>query len=222
MTIQETTVAILEDYKSTRVGLELLLKDGEEISIVGSVQDVKTFLECVSEHEPDVAFVDLKIQGDIQAGVNAIKELKRISPKTKCIVVTAFPTPQIFLEVLNLGVEAFVIKDPPGENPVELTRMVMDGRRHYDAAIVSELGNLVSLSQVVPSLQKYQKDPNPLSSREKEVLAELAKGCSNQEIAQNLSIEINTVKSHVRSILTKLEAKNRDQAVIIARARGWL
>lgn len=222
---REVRVAILEDVKSTRIGLELLLKDGEEISIVGSVQDAKTFLECVHENKPDVVFVDLKVQGAVQTGISAIKELKQISPKTKCIVVTAFPTPQVFLEVLNLGVEAFICKDAEtGENPsfVELTRMVMRGRRHYDATIVSELGGVISSSQLVPDLKKHQEDPNPLSSREQEVLAELAKGCSNQELAQHLSIEVNTVKAHVRSILAKLEAKNRDQAVLIARARGWL
>lgn len=87
---------------------------------------------------------------------------------------------------------------------------------------VSELGNFISSSQLVPGLQPHPEDPNPLSPREQEVLAELAKGCSNQEIAENLTIEVNTVKSHVRSILAKLEAKSRDQAVIIARARGWL
>lgn len=218
-------VVILEDDKFERQGMIADLGSADDIEVIGASAQPSQILAWVKEHCPDVAFIDLKTQGDINVGAATIREIKAISPEVKCIVLTSFPELPNFLVAFDAGAEGFLSKETPeGQLPslAELVQIVVAGGRYYDANLVGEMRRYLDIKRLPFRRDRTGFVENPLTKREHDVLLELARRHTNAEIAAKLCITENTVRTHIGSINQKLGAKDRHEAVLIAMSMGWL
>jgi len=219
-TAAKITVAILEDNEPTLKGMCIEL-DRPDIQVCYASDDLAPFLEEVSRHQPQVAIADLRIRtANTAVGFEAIRNIHEISPKTHCVIYTAYDNLENFHMGMQLGIKAFVSKNIHEISLEKVIRIVASGGTYYgnflsqyfetvkEPPLTGENGDTtVSLQQI-------------LSQREKEILCLCAAGQSETEIAEKLVIAGNTVKAHLKSIRSKLKVNSTVEAVRVARLRG--
>jgi two-component system NarL family response regulator len=171
---------------------------------VGDAADGRAAIAAWREHEPDVMLMDLRMPR--MDGVDAIAAILRTSPDARIIVLTTFDGDEDIHRALRLGARAYLLKDAFGEEILAAIRSVHAGRKHVPPVVAARLAE-----------RPIDRD---LTAREVEVLELIARGNSNREIGDQLSIAEGTVKAHVNNILGKLEARDRTEAAMIALKRG--
>jgi two-component system NarL family response regulator len=197
-------VVIVDDHPVVRDGLRALLSAAPDIEVAGEATDGRAAIAAWREHEPDVMLMDLRMPR--MDGVDAIAAILRTSPDARIIVLTTFAGDEDIHRALKLGARAYLLKDAFGEEILTAVRAVHAGRRHVPPVVAARLAE-----------RPIDRD---LTVREIEVLEAIARGSSNKEIGEQLSIAEGTVKAHVNSILAKLEAEDRTDAAMIALKRG--
>lgn len=181
--------------------LLLLQEDVEEVLQAGDGQDAIQLLESQSV---DIAILDVEMP--IRTGLEVLEWAKSHQPKLKVVIVTTFKRPGYFERALKAGVDAYVLKERRITDLMGTLHTVLAGQKEYSPELMETI-----LTQ-----------PNPLSSQEQAVLREVAKGASNQEIADHLYLSNGTIRNYMSAILTKLDAENRTEAAKIAQEKGWL
>ena len=181
--------------------LLLLQEDVEEVLQAGDGQDAIQLLESQSV---DIAILDVEMP--IRTGLEVLEWAKSHQPKLKVVIVTTFKRPGYFERALKAGVDAYVLKERRITDLMGTLHTVLAGQKEYSPELMETI-----LTQ-----------PNPLSSQEQAVLREVAKGASNQEIADHLYLSNGTIRNYMSAILTKLNAENRTEAAKIAQEKGWL
>ena len=199
-------LGIIDDHAVVRQGLRFLLEQQPEMQIVGEGENGEQAIRLVEELLPDVLLLDLLMPE--MDGVTAVREIKRIAPTTRIIILTSyFEDDQIF-SVIKAGALSYLLKDT---RPTELIAAVQAAARGE-----SVLHPMVA-ARLLREMQQQAVSPlNELTPRERQVLASLARGRSNHEIAIELTIGEQTVKTHVSNILSKLHLADRTQAAIYA------
>ena len=206
-------VLLVDDHEMLRAGLASVLASDAEIEVVGEAGDGAAALAQARRGRPDVVLMDIEMPG--VDGITAITRLAQAVPGTRSLILTTFDVDDYVLRALRAGAAGFLLKTTP---PRELIRAVKDcaaGGSALGPTIVNRLvASYVDQGPVcVPKLQH-------LTEREVEVLRVMARGLSNTEIAAELYLTENTVRTHVAHILQKLQVRDRVQAVILAhRAR---
>jgi DNA-binding NarL/FixJ family response regulator len=195
------TVLLADDTLIAREGWKKILMTEPDIDVVGEVIVAQEALHKVRELQPDVLLMDLKWFDDENAGVSAIAQIKREAPDTKVVAITAYT--DLVPGARKAGAEAVL---PKGFSKAELIDTIRAVQQLADFPLVSE----------PPPLAE------PLSAREQEVLGLMARGMTDREIAGQLYISTSTAKNHSRSVMGKLGALNRAQAVAIGFERGLL
>ncbi len=213
-----TTILIADDQSLFREGLHTLLSVQPEFEVVGEASNGEEVLKLAAEHLPDVVLMDLRMPGI--DGVSATRMLHEMYPQVKVIVLTTFDDDEDVFEGLRAGAVGYLLKDVSSSKLFEAIRAAAKGEYFLlpsiTAKIVSELKR-VSIPGV-----KHNGLVEALSGREIEVLKLVSGGMSNKEIAETLVISEGTVKNHLSNILAKLSARDRIQAVEIARRVGLL
>ena len=181
--------------------LLLLQEDVEEVLQAGDGQDAIQLLESKSV---DIAILDVEMP--IRTGLEVLEWAKSHQPQLKVVIVTTFKRPGYFERALKAGVDAYVLKERRITDLMGTLHTVLAGQKEYSPELMETI-----LTQ-----------PNPLSSQEQAVLREVAKGASNQEIADHLYLSHGTIRNYMSAILTKLDAENRTEAAKIAQEKGWL
>ena len=181
--------------------LLLLQEDVEEVLQAGDGQDAIQLLENQSV---DIAILDVEMP--IRTGLEVLEWAKSHQPQLKVVIVTTFKRPGYFERALKAGVDAYVLKERRITDLMGTLHTVLAGQKEYSPELMETI-----LTQ-----------PNPLSSQEQAVLREVAKGASNQEIADHLYLSNGTIRNYMSAILTKLDAENRTEAAEIAQEKGWL
>lgn len=209
---KKITIVILEDVPIIISAMRIELdKPGIEISAASD--NVNDFLEKIKKHQPDIAFIDLRIDYDYNSGFLAIEQAKLLSPSTKFIIFTSYDDLPEFDRALNLGVKAFITKNIHQRPLDEIVRIVYTGGQYFGELLdqyVGKLSDKPGLSE--PELS--QKHLTELfSKREIEVLSLLEEGLSPKEIAKKISISPNTIKSYTQSIRKKFGVKTTKEAV---------
>ena len=195
------TVLLADDTLIAREGLKKILTMERDITVVGEVTIAQETLGKVRELRPDILLMDLKWFDDENAGASAIAQIKREMPATKVVAITAYT--DLVPSARKAGAEAVL---PKGFSKAELIETIRAVHQLASFPLVSEPPQLFEA----------------LSLREQEVLALMARGMTDKDIGQSLSISTSTAKNHVRSIMGKLGAINRAQAVAIGFERGLL
>ena len=197
----EISVLIVDDHEVVREGLRLSLLRSPQIRVVGEAPDGETAIALAGRRRPDVIIMDLRMPG--MDGIEATEEILKTSPDTAVIVFTAYSERALLSRSLESGAKGYILKEAPHETLLRAIEKVAGGETFVDPALM-------------PNLIQGRDGGDALTQREREILQLLADGMSNADVAQRLFISQETVKSHVRHILVKLEADTRTQAVAIA------
>ena len=197
----EITVLLADDHEVVREGLRLALLRSPHIRVVGEAADGETAVSLAERRRPDVIVMDLRMPG--MDGIEATEEIVRNVPDAKVLIFTAYSERALLQRGLESGARGYILKEAPHETLLRAIEKVAGGETFVDPALMS-------------ALTKSRDGSDVLTAREREILQLLADGMSNADVAARLFISQETVKSHVRHILTKLEADTRTQAVAIA------
>ena len=197
----EITVLLADDHEVVREGLRLALLRSPHIRVVGEAADGETAVSLAERRLPDVIVMDLRMPG--MDGIEATEEIVRRVPDSKVLIFTAYSERALLQRGLESGARGYILKEAPHETLLRAIEKVAAGETFVDPALMS-------------ALTQSRGSTDVLTVREREILQLLADGLSNADVAAQLFISQETVKSHVRHILTKLEADTRTQAVAIA------
>jgi DNA-binding NarL/FixJ family response regulator len=205
MTTPPISVLIVDDHPVVRRGLRVLLEVQDGIEVAGEAGDGATALALAAEQDPDVILLDLKLPG--MDGIAVLGELRVRNSAARVLVLTSATEPASASLAMRSGAAGVVYKDVDPDALVRAIRSVHDGHLLLAPEAADALAR--SAGAAVAGI-------DALTAREREVLAEIAKGRSNREIARALGIAEKTVKAHVSSVLAKLGVQDRTQAALLA------
>lgn len=208
-------VLLVDDQAIIREGLKTLLELEPDLDIVGDGANGQIAVELVDTLQPDVVLMDIRMP--VMDGVAATHAIHQQFPAVKILILTTFDDDDYVSDALRMGAIGYLLKDTPSEELANAIRAVHKGYAQFGPGIFQKvMSNVpVSASEAVPELPPGIKD---LTKRERQVLALIAKGSSNKEIAKTLYISEGTVKNHVTNILGRLDVRDRTQAAILANA----
>ncbi len=198
-------VLVAEDMHMIRGALVALLSLEDDIEVVAELERGDTIVESALRTRPDVAVLDIDLPG--LDGLTAAEQLHEQLPECQTLVLTAFGKPGNLLRALKAHVRGFVVKDAPAETLVDGIRRVSRGERVLDPELVATA---------------METGSTPLTSREADVLRAAASGISTDQIASRLSLSPATVRNYLSNAINKVGARNRIDAIRIARDAGWL
>lgn len=210
---EESSIGVLlvDDHEVVREGLRAMLSRYPDIDVVGEAEDGSAALRLSKSLDPDVILLDLRM-GDTQ-GMDVIREVSQSeSEKPRLLVLTVHDDDEIVLEAVRGGAHGYVLKDATREELVSAIRRVAAGGEYFDSVVVRAL---------MKGEQKSERTDS-LSDRELDVLRLLASGFTNKEIAEQLFVSSDTVKTHLASIYRKLSVSDRTHAVAVALRQGLL
>jgi DNA-binding NarL/FixJ family response regulator len=203
-------ILLADDHPVVRDGLAAILSTQPDFLVVGAASDGLEVVQLTTQLHPDVLLLDLEMPH--VDGVEALKRLRDIGVDVRTIVFTAFDTDERILSAVRAGAQGYLLKGAPREELFNAIRVVHAGGSLLQPIVTSKL-----LRQIT-----QENQPDALSPREHEVLSLMARGLQNKEIAAELFISERTVKFHVSSILGKLGAGNRTEAVTMALQQGLI
>ena len=204
-------IVVVDDHPVVREGLVAVLADQDALQVIGSAGSVEEALEQVGRERPDVILLDLEMPGI--GGIEAIPRLVAASPAPRIVVLTAYDEDERVLGATRAGAGGYLLKGAPIEEIARAIRVVHGGESYLAPRVAARL---------MTAVRSPRADRGLLSERERAVLREVAAGHPNKQIARTLGITERTIKYHVTSLLTKLGADNRPQAVALAAQRGLL
>jgi DNA-binding NarL/FixJ family response regulator len=197
----EITCLIVDDHEVVREGLRLSLSRASHIRVIGEAADGASAIALVERRKPAVVVMDVRMPG--MDGLEATKEIMKKVPETAVLIFTAFSERALLDRALDSGAKGYILKEAPHEDLLRAIEQIGRGGMYVDRALT-------------PALIAGKDQADMLTPREREILQLLADGMSNADVAAKLFISQETVKSHVRHILSKLEADTRTHAVAIA------
>jgi DNA-binding NarL/FixJ family response regulator len=210
--VEAIKILIVDDHPVVREGIGAMLKREADFKIVGEATNGVEAVEKVRELGPDVVLMDLRMPE--MDGVEAITKIRAENPDVKFIILTTYSDDEYIFKGIAAGARAYLLKDAPRDELFKAIRAVSRGESLIQPVVASRvLDKLAELSRKSPAAET-------LSDREVEVLGLMAKGTSNRDIADQLSITQSTVKTHITSIFQKLSATTRTEAVTTALKRG--
>jgi DNA-binding NarL/FixJ family response regulator len=209
---RDVRIAIVDDDPLVRMGLRAILASEEGWDVVGEAGDGGEAVSLVASTKPDLVLMDIRMPG--MDGLEATRRILAGGGEAKILVLTTFEVDEYVFEAMRSGASGFVLKRVPPKELIEAVRIVAAGESLLFPA---------STRKVIERFAQPQAGAMPdLTEREQDVLRCLARGLNNQEIAQELFVTIETVKSHVASVLMKMGVRDRTQAVIAAYERGFV
>jgi DNA-binding NarL/FixJ family response regulator len=212
------TVVIADDQRMVRQGLRVILESEPDITVVAEAGDGSEAIELIGRHEPLVALLDIRMP--VMDGLTAARRVIVANPATRVLILTTFDADDYVYEALRAGVSGFLLKDAPADQLVSAVRCLAAGDALIDPVITRRLISRFALAARGPA--GLPDALGQLTARELEVLRQVARGLSNLEIAHELVVEENTVKTHVSRILMKLGLRDRVQAVVLAYESGFV
>ena len=201
-------VLIVDDHAVVRQGLKAFLRAQDGIEFVGEAENGEEAIERAGELEPDVIMMDLVMPG--MGGVETMRKLSELGSDARVIVLTSFAEDDQVIAAVRAGAAGYLLKDVRPDELASAIRTVHGGDALLHPSVASKL-----MSKVADSGSGETK-PDALTVRELDVLKDIAGGMSNKEIAADLGVAEKTVKTHVSSILRKLQLADRTQAALYA------
>jgi DNA-binding NarL/FixJ family response regulator len=213
-----TRVLVVDDQTVVRDGLVLLLGLLPDLEVVAAAGDGVEAVRLVGEHRPDVVLMDLRMPR--MDGVEATRLIKESHPETQIVVLTTFSDDDSVVSALEAGARGFLTKDAGAEEIARAITAVLDGDAPLDPSVQRRMVEMLAGGQRRAKGRSKQELPDGLTAREVEVLALIARGRSNSEIAHELFISEATVKTHINNLFAKAGLRDRAQAVTYAYRKG--
>ena len=203
-------VLVVDDHPIVRQGLVSTLDDEADFEVVGAAGSAEEAVTLAGQHQPDVVLLDLELPG--LSGIDAIPRLREAAPNTHILVFTAYDTDERVLSAVRAGAGGYLLKGAAVTEITGAIRAVAGGGTALAPSAAAKIANAV----------RAPRGAGPLTAREREVLRLVAQGLPGKQIAGALGITERTVKFHTASLIRKLGADNRAQAVALAAQRGLL
>ena len=210
-------IVIADDQELVRAGVAAILEAEEDLTVVGTAADGAEAVGLIQAVRPDVALMDIRMP-EVD-GIEATRRLTSSDVATRILVLTTFGADDNVLQALRAGASGFLLKDAPRQSLIAAVRAIAAGEATIERSVLRRL--------IDNHLQESPSRPpapglNRLTAREKQVLGLVARGNSNDEIAQALYISQTTVKTHIARTLMKLGARDRIQLVVLAHQSGMV
>ncbi len=208
-------IVIAEDHTILREGLRSLLSSSPDFEVVGEAEDGREAIRCVEKLKPDLILTDLSMPR--MNGMEAIREIKKTSPKTKILVLTVHKTEEYILATLKAGADGYLLKDSTHTELLMAVKNVISGKRYISPGISEK---------VIEGYVEGKKTLKPrtswetLTQREREILKLIAEGYRNKEIADDLCISVKTVEKHRANLMEKLNLHNVQALTAFAIEKG--
>lgn len=199
-------VSLIEDDETIREGLAFLINQTPDCRVVSHYPSIEQALKTLNEDWPDVLLLDITLPG--KSGLDALPELKKLVPQMHILMLTVHESEEHIFKALNLGAAGYLTKNSPQEKIVDAIHEVMQGGGPMSASIAR---------MVINSFKRSEQ--SPLSARETEILEQLAAGKSRKRIADELFIDQETVKTHLKNIYFKLDVHSKADAIEVARKK---
>jgi DNA-binding NarL/FixJ family response regulator len=200
------SVMVVDDHPLFREGLAALLQDEADIALVGEAADGHEAVERFRVLRPDITLMDLQMPE--MSGIEAMRLIRREFPEARFVVLTTYSRDVQVLSALQAGAAGYLVKSALRKDLLNTIRTVYGGGKNLSAEVAAQLAEHVLDAK--------------LTERELEILKKVSNGTSNKEIAAALALTEATVKSHMKSVMTKLGANDRTHAVMIALKRGFI
>jgi len=198
------SVAIIEDDETIREGYAYLINSKEGYEVVNAYASFEESAKKLTEDQPDVILLDIELPGI--NGVDAIPKIKNILPGVHVLILTVYESEKMIFEALSNGASGYITKNAPADKILESVKEVMQG------------GGPMSINIARMVIQSFQKNlQSPLSKRETQILEEISAGKSRSQIAAELFIDLETVKTHIKNIYQKLNVHSRADAIKTAK-----
>ncbi|SHG63278.1 response regulator [Streptoalloteichus hindustanus] len=207
-----TRLLVVDDQPLVRAGLRMLFTPQPDVEVVGEAANGREAVQLAERHQPDVVLMDLRMP--ILDGIGATREILARRPSTRVIVLTTFDDDEHLYPALSAGACGFFAKDAVPEELLAAVSQAARGRLPFGQGALDRL-----VRQAVDSRASSARHPQPadnLTPRERQVLALLADGLSNAEIALRLHLGVTTVKTHIAGLMTKTGCANRVQLAVLA------
>jgi DNA-binding NarL/FixJ family response regulator len=203
-------VILVDDHEVVRLGLMTLLEDLEWVNVVAEAGTAEEAIRVVAQHEPDVVVMDIRLPGE--SGIEACKTITARWPETRVIMLTSSADDELIFKALQAGASGYVLKQVGNQALVSALDAARKGESLLDPVVTQRVIAHVRDTEKQQQAQAFRD----LSERELEVLALVAEGKSNAEIADQLTLSEKTVGHHVSAILSKLHLTNRIEAAVYA------
>jgi len=199
-------VILADDHPVVRDGLAAIVNQQKDMTVVAEAQDGADAVSLYEEHRPDVMVLDLRMPR--RDGVSVVEEVLEHHPKARLLIMTTYDGDEDIFRSLSKGAKGYLLKDAPRTEILSAIRAVAADQPYTSGAIAAK------------ALQRMARPS--LTQRELDVLQQIAEGRSNKDIGRRLKITEGTAKTHVKAILTKLDAMSRTEAVAVAHKRGLI
>jgi DNA-binding NarL/FixJ family response regulator len=209
------TILIVDDHTVVRQGIRTLLNMHPDLQVVGEAESAEAALPLVEELVPDVVLLDLVLPG--MTGVEATRQIKRISPRTQIVVLTSYAEDEHIFPALRAGALSYLLKDIRPRELAESLRKAARGESVLHSQVAARM-----IAEVRLAKRKVPPAFAELTPRELEVLQLLADGHTNSAIAEQLVLSEKTVRGYISNILSKLQMEDRTQAAVFAWQQGLM
>lgn len=206
--MDHTKLLIVDDHTVVRRGIEMIISTEPGLNVIGEAKDGQEAFDKVKELQPDIVLMDLNMPK--LNGIEAIMRIKEGSPKTKVLVLTAYLDSERVSAAMEAGADGYTLKEVDGHNLIEAIRFVSQGGMSLHPQAAQFLFRSAKPAEPEPT------EEINLTDRELNVLELITQGLSNKKIAEQLNLSIGTIKSHVSSILGKLNVTSRTEAAVKA------
>ena len=213
--MEPLTVIIADDHQFFRDGVRALLDAQPDMECAGEAATGEEVIRLSAEVQPDVVLMDVQMPG--MSGVEATRQIVSSSPQIRVLVVTMFEDDHLVFAAMRAGARGYLLKGTRHEDMVRAIRAVGSGDAIFSPAIAAKLVDYFAALQPGNPTQVFPD----LSSREREILALLAQGYKNSDIADRLVISPKTVRNYVSNIISKLQVADRAQAILRAKDAGF-
>lgn len=211
-------VLLVDDHALFREGLGMIIASQPDMLIVGEASDGLEATIKALELKPDLVLMDIQMPG--VDGIEATRRIKKELPSTTIVMLTVRDDEEKLFEAIKNGAQGYLLKQMRSKELLDMIHRALEGEVALPPRLATQmLEEFRRLSLVEP---REEDELTALSSRELEVLNEVAQGKTDKEIAQALSLSVHTVKTHLRSILSKLQVSGRKEAVRLAKGKGLL
>jgi two-component system, NarL family, response regulator LiaR len=205
-------ILVADDHPLIRQGLRVVLETQPDLELVGEAGDGERAVSLALALHPDIVIMDLQMP--VKDGLAATREIALADPHVQILVLTSFPDDDNVYTAIKAGAMGFLLKDSSAEYLLDAIRTVHRGESVLHPTVARKLMREIKQPARLPPTA------DPLTPREVEVLGYLAQGMANRQIADELSVSVRTVSTHVRNILDKLHLANRTQAALYAVEQG--
>ena len=200
-------ILIADDHTLLRNGISAILKDEQDMVIVGEANDGREAVRLAGQLKPNVVLMDIAMP--LLNGLEATRQIKREHPEINVLVLTMYDNEEYFRKMLEVGASGYIIKRAAATELVSAIRAIYSG----EAVLSPAITRLLLEDYLNHDLRNEKDDPNALSSREREVLQLIAEGKTSREIAEILNLSVKTVQSHRTNLMQKLDLHDRGELI---------